>query len=205
MKNPLRYQITEYDCGPTSIFNALTFLFEREEIPPEVIRNIMLYSLDSVNEKGQSGRLGTSAFAMSFLASWLDGVGKAGLLPVSSRFISGRQVSLKAGSAVADAISRNGVAVLRVISDVGHYVLLTSLDEHEAMIFDPYRRSDDFFMEGARREEDIFSHNFAVERSLFERKGFERYSLGPVEDREAVLMFNENTKIKNEALVEYMI
>ena len=32
MKNPLRYQLSEYDCGPTSMLNALAFLFEREDI-----------------------------------------------------------------------------------------------------------------------------------------------------------------------------
>lgn len=46
MKNPLHYQFSEYDCGPTSMQNAISFLFEREEIPPEVLRNIMLYCLD---------------------------------------------------------------------------------------------------------------------------------------------------------------
>ena len=34
MKNPLHYQLSEYDCGPTSMHNAMSFLFEREEIPP---------------------------------------------------------------------------------------------------------------------------------------------------------------------------
>lgn len=34
MKIPLHYQITEYDCGPTSLLNGLSFLFEREEIHP---------------------------------------------------------------------------------------------------------------------------------------------------------------------------
>ena len=46
MKNPLHYQLSEYDCGPTSLLNAISFLFEREEIPPEILRNIMLYCLD---------------------------------------------------------------------------------------------------------------------------------------------------------------
>ena len=45
MKVPLRYQMTEYDCGPTSLLNAMSFLFEREELPPELVRNIMLYSM----------------------------------------------------------------------------------------------------------------------------------------------------------------
>ena len=40
MKNPLHYQFSEYDCGPTTMQNAISFLFEREEIPPEILRNI---------------------------------------------------------------------------------------------------------------------------------------------------------------------
>ena len=56
MKTPLRYQVTEYDCGPTSLLNTVSFLFEREEIPPEVVRNIMLYSLDTFGTDGVSGK-----------------------------------------------------------------------------------------------------------------------------------------------------
>ena len=37
MNNPLRYQMTEYDCGPTSMLNAVSYLFRREEIPPEIV------------------------------------------------------------------------------------------------------------------------------------------------------------------------
>lgn len=46
MKVPFSYQKTEFDCGPTSLTNALSFLFDREEIPPEMIRRIMAYCLD---------------------------------------------------------------------------------------------------------------------------------------------------------------
>lgn len=30
MDNPLRYQMTEYDCGPTSMLNAVSYLFRRD-------------------------------------------------------------------------------------------------------------------------------------------------------------------------------
>ena len=50
MKNPLHYQLSEYDCGPTSMMNAIAYLFEREEIPPEAVRNMMLYCLDCHRE-----------------------------------------------------------------------------------------------------------------------------------------------------------
>ena len=45
-------QLSEYDCGPTTMLNAISFLFEREEISPVVIRNVMLYCLDSYNGEG---------------------------------------------------------------------------------------------------------------------------------------------------------
>lgn len=52
MKNPLHYQLSEYDCGPTAVLDAVSYLFEREEIPPEVIRNVMLYCLDCYSAEG---------------------------------------------------------------------------------------------------------------------------------------------------------
>ena len=64
MKIPLRYQVSEYDCGPTSLLNALNYLFQREEISPELIRNIMLYSLDCYGSGGAPGKRGTSRMAM---------------------------------------------------------------------------------------------------------------------------------------------
>lgn len=54
VKTPLDYQITEYDCGTTTLLNALRYLFERSEISPEVYKFIMQYTLDGTNEKGES-------------------------------------------------------------------------------------------------------------------------------------------------------
>ena len=51
MKIPLRYQVSEYDCGPTSLLNALNYLFQREEISPELIRNIAFnHTLEQRNQ-----------------------------------------------------------------------------------------------------------------------------------------------------------
>ena len=48
MKNLLIYQSTEYDCGPTTLTNAIRYLFDREEIYPDIVKYIMLYCLDSI-------------------------------------------------------------------------------------------------------------------------------------------------------------
>ena len=75
MKNPLHYQLSEYDCGPTSMMNAIAYLFEREEIPPEAVRNMMLYCLDCHSKEGIPGKRGTSRAAMMFLSNWLNEYG----------------------------------------------------------------------------------------------------------------------------------
>ena len=56
MKSPLRYQATEYDCGPTSMTNAIIYMFDRSEIPPDVMRHIGQGTLDSFDENGHVGR-----------------------------------------------------------------------------------------------------------------------------------------------------
>ena len=125
MKSPLRYQFSEYDCGPTTMLNAVSYLFEREEIPPEIIRNVMLYSLDCYSQNGEPGRAGTSRMAMMFLSNWLDGFGRATNLPLSSQYLSGKSVYIGQESFINDALHRGGAAVVRLFYDVEHYALLT--------------------------------------------------------------------------------
>ena len=33
MKIPLHYQVSEFDCGPTTVLNAMSYLFQREDLP----------------------------------------------------------------------------------------------------------------------------------------------------------------------------
>ena len=138
MKNPLHYQLTEYDCGPTSMLNAVNYLFEREEIPPEVVRNIMLYCLDCYGLEGSPGKSGTSCTAMMFLSNWLDGFGNTGKLAVSSSYLAGRRVVITQNGEIVDALHRGGAAVVRLYYEIAHYVLLTGEKEGNILMFDPY-------------------------------------------------------------------
>lgn len=52
MKIPLRYQNTEYDCGTTSFVNALAYLYDREDIPVELLKAIYRFTLDVENDEG---------------------------------------------------------------------------------------------------------------------------------------------------------
>lgn len=206
MKNPLHYQLSDYDCGPTSMLNAVSYLFEREEIPPEVIRNIMIYCLDCYGTDGIQGKSGTSRMAMMFLSNWLNGFGQIGQFSVSSRYLSGKSVYLGENSYVNDALRRGGAVVVRLFYDEPHYVLLTGYEEGRVLMFDPYYREEPFPQSEILLEKnEPFRYNRVVPEAYFNREELELYALGPVEAREAVLVFNERTKLTADQTIEYFI
>ena len=206
MKNPLHYQLSEYDCGPTAMLDAISFLFEREEISPVVIRNIMLYCLDCYNCEGIMGKSGTSSAAMMFLSNWLNGFGKVGQLPVSSRYLSGKKVWIGKESLINDALCRGGAVVIRLFFECAHYVLLTGTQDGKILLFDPYYVAESLNEKGVTQVEDhLFEYNRIVDESCFNRETEELYALGPIEGREAVIIFNENTKKTEEKTIEYFI
>ncbi|MFG6333300.1 MAG: peptidase C39 [Lachnospiraceae bacterium] len=206
MKIPLHYQMSEYDCGPTAMLNGISFLFEREDIFPELIRNIMLYSLDCYGAEGTPGKSGTSRAAMMFLSNWLNGFGEIRRLPLASRYLSGRSVCLGSESLVNDALHRKGAAVVRLFYDEPHYVLLTGERDGLVYMFDPYYRDCAF----AQKDIQVIldrpaEYNRIVPERYFNREDQSIYALGPFKGREAVLLFNEDIKITEENSIEYFI
>lgn len=206
MKNPLHYQLSEYDCGPTSMLNAMSYLFEREKLSPELLRNIMLYCLDCYGADGSTGKSGTSCMAMMFLSNWLNGFGSAGHLPVSSLFLSGEAVNFSQNGLLRDALCRGGVAVVRVDLEGWHYVLLTGIKGEDVYMFDPYYREEPFLGEEIKMVADHpREYNRIVPARYFDREVLKIYAFGPKEGREAVLLFNEETKLTQEKTIEYVI
>ena len=206
MKNPLHYQLSEYDCGPTSMLNAMSYLFERDQIPPEIVRNIMLYCLDCYGADGGSGKSGTSRMAMMFLSNWLNGFGQAGYLSISSQYLSGEAVNWRQNSLLRDTLRRGGAAVVRLECEGWHYVLLTGIADDQVYLFDPYYQDEPY------EQADILmihdhpaQYNRIVPVRYFEQQDDGVYALGPMDTREAVLLFNERTKLTAENTIEYMI
>ena len=206
MKNPLHYQLSEYDCGPTTMLNAISYLFDREEIYPELIRNIMLYCLDCYGSEGTPGKSGTSRAAMMFLSNWLNGFGEIRNFPVTSRYLSGKSVYLGRESYVTDSLRKGGVAVVRLYYEEPHYVLLTGQREGLVEMFDPYYREEPFTQQDILLVKDQpTKYNRLVPESYFNQETEDIYALGSFEGREAVLLFNERTRIVPEKVIEYFI
>lgn len=206
MKNPLHYQISEYDCGPTSLLNGISYLFERDQISPEIIRNIMLYCLDCYGSDGCSGKSGTSCMAMMFLSNWINGFGRIGQMNIKSQYLSGREVTLGQESYIEDALLRKGVVVVRLYEGGWHYVLFTGKDMDNIYLFDPYYDDKDYEMEGISVVLDQpYTYNRVVRKDYFLKEELGTYAFGEISKREAVILYNEDIKIPEASGIEYFI
>ena len=206
MKIPLQYQRTEYDCGPTSLLNALSFLIDREDLPPDILRHCMMYTLDSYNEKGEAYKNGTSKMAMFFLASWLNEYAKVTKFPIHAETLSGEAVCISEGSRILEALRQGGAVIARVFLDCGHYVTLTGASHEGIRLFDPYYQNVPFPDKGVLLIDDApFSANRLVKQELFNREGKTPYAFGSIDTREAVILFNTSTRKTPENTIEYFL
>ena len=147
MKVAFRQQASEYDCVPTTFINALSYLFDRGEIPPFVVHRIYKDCLDI------DYSLGTSRRAIKDLGFWLSNYKEESYdkFAVESKFIRGSQVHLKENSIIIRCINAQGTALMRVhlSHNDWHYILGFRLDGEWLYCFDPLPRSKRFINNGA--------------------------------------------------------
>ncbi|MCM1123809.1 MAG: peptidase C39 [Eubacterium sp.] len=213
MKNLLNYQSSEYDCGPVSLTNAIRYLFDREVLYPDIIKYIMLYCLDSYDEEGEVGKRGTSASAMMFLSNWLNQFGQMKNFPISCEFLSGENVYLSQNSKIVEALQQGAAVVLRLFLDVGHYVLLTGIEGDNIYLFDPYYEElDDPDLDQEYFDEGIIfitdqpkRANRLISMDRLNRLTQGYYEMGPYNIREAVIVFNKETRLSPETTIDYFI
>jgi hypothetical protein len=207
MKNNLNYQTSEYDCGPTTLINAIRFLFEREEILPEIIKTISLYTLDVYDNNGELGKSGTSYMAMMFLSNWFNHFGCIKNFPIYTEFLMNESVTIAQNSKIVECLQQGGAVVLCVWLDgVKHYILLTGVEGNYLYLFDPYD------WEGPVDGDKILkvegypkSKNRKVKMDVINAEGRDFYALGSKQGREAMLLYNVNLRKTPEKSIEYMI
>ena len=197
MRTPLRYQVSEYDCGPTTFLNAVSFLFDIKEIQPDVIKAIYTYSLDGFNGKGEVGKTGTSGPCICFLSQWFNQYSKQRKFPIHCEYLNGSDVNLDNESKIITVLKNGGCALLKCYLDVGHYILATGYDEEKDMIkvFDPY------YLHKALRRKDIhmvhdkpFACNRYISVHRLSKENRDYYNLGPIDWRESVTFVRTDGK-----------
>ena len=193
MKNLLNYQSSEYDCGPTSLTNAIRFLFEREEIAPCLLKHIWVMGNDTFCDEGQVGKHGTSMASMRYMADWMNAFGKGCKFPIASKYLDMEDALIQPGSEAWQCIEKGGCAVIRCTTGgIPHYVLLTRLlPDGEVGLFDPYEEEPDFKDDSACRcvENEPRVMNRAVRYQRFNQQEPLDYAMGKLESREVLLVW----------------
>lgn len=192
MYTPFQYQVSEYDCVPTALMNAVSFLFPRKEIPPMVIRHIYLYCLDTVGRNARFGIGGTSKYAVRLVGNWLNSY-KIKAFSVQTRFLEKQDVDVETGGCIASCLEEGGVVLCNMLLTPReeHYLMLTAMDREWVYCFDSYCRRSLRGMKGAARvmdPEDGRSPNLKIRREWFARAEMKRFCLGPVGMRESLLV-----------------
>ncbi len=183
MKTPLRYQMTEYDCGPTALVNAISYLYDMNEISPDFIKIIYQYTLDEYNEHGVSCRKGTSSDAMEFISRWITTYAKVAKYSIETEIYRNEKVDI---SHIEDCIVQGGVSIVKVELDGPHYVTITNMNEDSFFVFDPYYVDYPYSNGIISVEDQPFSYNRIIPKARWQRKsGF--YTQPPVSNR---LIFN---------------
>ena len=193
MHIPLHHQVSEYDCVPTAFINAISYLFERNEIPPMVISHIYLYSLDTVGQNAKLGIGGTSKYAVRLLGNWLSSY-KIKKFSVNTEFLEKDEVHLRKGSGIYSCLENGGIALCKILLNKGeeHYLMIIRVSDGWVYCFDPYKRVS---LRGMRDHVSILSYeegrspNLKIRTRWMGQKAIKRFCLGPVPLRECLLIW----------------
>ena len=197
MKSPLRYQPTNYDCGTTSLVNALIYLFERKQLTPDVIQYITALTCDKYVGELPEHRGGTSTHAVEFAGIWFNHYAEKTGFPLRCEYLTGAEdVNMKPGSRIEAALREGAAVVAGTCLGVDHYVLLTGMDGDRVRLFDPYYDTwplhdlGDATVVGTEMADDPFACNRVVERWVFDEPAGTPYTFEQRTCREALIMWN---------------
>jgi len=196
MKVPFRQQASEYDCVPTSLINALVYLFGRKEIPPFVVQRVYKDCLDYESARGTSGR------AIQDLGFWLNCYNEKSYVKftVETKYIFGEQVHLRRNSRIIKCLNANGAALLCVHLSryEWHCILGIRYERGWLYCYDPYPRTMRFINNDAVQFISTTGHhepNLKIRMDWLDKEFNQavtpddrKYILGDYDDRECLLL-----------------
>ena len=193
---PFHYQVSEYDCVPTAMVNAISYLFCRKEIPPMVIQHIYLYSMDTVSRDARFGIGGTSKLAVRLMGNWLSSY-KMGKFSVRTEFLDQEKVSLGTGDQIHNCLEEGGIVLCNMLLTPReeHYIMITAIEDEWVYCFDSYRRNFVHRMQGRikiLKSDDGRAPNLKIKKDWLEQSQMNRFCLGPFHLRESLLIWRNS-------------
>ncbi len=191
MKSPLLYQVTEKTGGEVAVYNCLSFLFDREEMPLEFLKIMKSFAIGCYSEDGLVENNAFCDNMLFFAASWVSDYAKEKNIPLVAKFLSKDEVNLLE---IRKCLLVGGCVDLKVSRNGSHYITLTKMDDEYIYAFDPYYKPS-ILRPGPGVEivsDKPFHYNrkILIEKFISEKSA--EFTLGPEISREAVLFYRND-------------
>lgn len=191
MKSPLLYQMTEKSAGETSIFNCLTFLFDREEMPLEFLKIMRSFSISCYDEDGLPTNEEFCDNLLFFSASWINDYAKEKNIPLVAKYLNKDEVNLLE---IRKCLLVGGCVSLKVSRNGKHFITITKMDDDYIYAFDPFYKPE--ILRPIKAVEIVndkpFNYNRKILIENFISEKATEYTLGPENLREAVLFYRND-------------
>ena len=191
MKSPLMYQLTDKSAGEVSVFNSISFLFDREEMPLEFLRIMGSYAVSCYDSDGYPTNAEFCNNLLFFVSSWINDYAKEKHIPLFLKYLTKDDVNLLE---IRKCLLAGGCVDLKTYKNGKHYVTITKMDDEYIYAFDPFYKSEIIRsvngIEVINNEPFNYNRRILIERFISEKLG--EFTLGPEEHREAVLFFRND-------------
>ena len=190
MKIPLRFQITEFDCGTIALQNAISYLFDRENVPAELCRAISIYTVNCYDDEGNLTDSGTSREVTDKMTDWITEYVNRNSFGISCVHLENYAVDVKA---IKKCIADGGCALVRTFHRDGHFVVVTGIDDNYVYLWDSYYLGETYYDDEVQVTiifNKPFHYNRQVSLKRFMAETNQDFALGPLDRRECVL-FNK--------------
>ncbi len=188
MKIPLRYQVSEFDCGTVSLLNAVSYLYKRSDIPLELVRAIHLYTIDCYDINGDKSNEWMANESIKQLCNWITNCTKKNNYGLDCIYLRGEEVTYEL---MEKCIRNDGVIFIKCLRGDPQYDIITNMNQSYTYIFDANYIDDDYY----DKDVDIkcvqskpFDYNRIVKTERLFMDSDKDFSLGKISQRECVLM-----------------
>ena len=197
MKSPLMYQMSEISCGEITIFNCVSYLFEREEMPLEFLKIMSSYASSCYTKIGELENGEFCNNLMFFTARWINGYAHERKIPLIAKHLKNSEVNLLE---IRKCLLNGGCVSLKTGFKGKRYISIMKMDDVFIYAFDPYYKEK---FDKQNLEVDIvlnkpFEYNRKIKIEKFISEVSDEYSLGAVREREAVLFSRDDAMLQRE-------
>lgn len=190
MKIPLRFQITEFDCGTVALQNAISYLYDRENVPAELVRAVSIYTVNCYDERGYLAEHGDVKDITNNMTTWTNDFVNKFNFGLSCRRLLGESITM---DELKKCVENRGCILMKTHREgIEHFVIITDITDEYVYVWDSYYLGETYY-DKERKISIVFNKPFHYNREVdldrFLDTSNKDLALGSISEREC-LLFN---------------